>query len=292
MRKYKRKYLEIAIKKNKTSYSDSLLIIRELRFSSLFTFCFALLFFVYSLLNKEQISKLAIITADTIFNHEVIFSPAYYYFVCLLILVIITFVMFLIANLLRCFLKSDITKKLYRIFKMYDLTTFVMAILVSINFIIMFIITPVTIDGNSMKNTLNSDDKVLIWHYGYKPENDDIIIFDAESIGYKGEFFVKRIVSSPNDILTIEKNARSLEYYSLYCNDNLIEDELTIEEWNNITGFNEEKKEFILPEDKYLIMGDNRDASFDGRSFGLIDEKDILGKVIIRYYPFNKIGLL
>ena len=41
-------------------------------------------------------------------------------------------------------------------------------------------------------------------------------------------------------------------------------------------------------------MGDNREKSLDSRyeSVGLVDEKDIMGKVMIRLFPFNKIGIV
>ena len=48
----------------------------------------------------------------------------------------------------------------------------------------------------------------------------------------------------------------------------------------------------IIPEGEIFAMGDNREKSLDSRyeDVGLVNEKDIMGKVMIRLYPFNKIG--
>ena len=50
----------------------------------------------------------------------------------------------------------------------------------------------------------------------------------------------------------------------------------------------------VVPEGKVFAMGDNREKSLDSRyeSVGLVDEKDIMGKVMIRLFPFNKIGIV
>ena len=50
--------------------------------------------------------------------------------------------------------------------------------------------------------------------------------------------------------------------------------------------------DIIIPENKIFAMGDNREKSLDSRyeEVGLVKEKDIMGKVMIRLFPFNKIG--
>ena len=46
-----------------------------------------------------------------------------------------------------------------------------------------------------------------------------------------------------------------------------------------------------IPKDMYLVLGDNRTNSSDSRTFGLVKKSDIIGKVNIRIYPFNKIKI-
>jgi signal peptidase I len=46
-----------------------------------------------------------------------------------------------------------------------------------------------------------------------------------------------------------------------------------------------------IPEGKYLMIGDNRDGSFDGRFWGLIERKDIVGKAWLRFWPPSRLGM-
>ena len=51
---------------------------------------------------------------------------------------------------------------------------------------------------------------------------------------------------------------------------------------------NANPKTNVIPKDKYLVLGDNREVSKDSRSFGLIDKDQIVGKVSFRFWPFNE----
>jgi signal peptidase I len=46
-----------------------------------------------------------------------------------------------------------------------------------------------------------------------------------------------------------------------------------------------------LGEHEYYVMGDNRDVSLDSRTFGPVPLDSIIGEVLLRFYPFDQIGM-
>ncbi len=48
----------------------------------------------------------------------------------------------------------------------------------------------------------------------------------------------------------------------------------------------------VIPDDMYLVLGDNRGDSLDSRNFGLISKKDIIGKPFLRIWPINKFKVI
>ena len=135
-----------------------------------------------------------------------------------------------------------------------------------------FIITPVRVDGDSMKNTLKNGDILLLYKLSCI-NRFDIIVLDEEK---DNEKIIKRVIGMPGETVAIKKG-------KIYINDKVIDDEYAYGEtsdYNKVT----------LRDNEYFILGDNRLISKDSRYFGPIKENEIKGKIVFRLFPFTKIG--
>lgn len=151
-------------------------------------------------------------------------------------------------------------------------------------FIITQFIRPTLVRGESMYPTLEENDYLIINRMAYKigePKDGDIIVFSTELLQEDGDRkdLVKRIIGVGGDHIKIENS-------KVYVNDKLI-DEPYIHD-----NYTEGNIDIVVPKGKIFAMGDNREKSLDSRyeDVGLVNEKDIMGKVMIRLFPFNKIG--
>lgn len=156
-----------------------------------------------------------------------------------------------------------------------------------------FIGTSYTVSGESMHPTFEDKDKVIVSKISKTLnhiDSGDVIIFHANS---KSDY-IKRLIGKPGDTVKYKKD-------QLYINDKKVKEpylsenkkykngKYLTEDFNSKTlnGANGKAK---IPEDKYLVLGDNRQNSNDSRykDVGLIDKKQIVGKVMFRYWHFDK----
>lgn len=135
-----------------------------------------------------------------------------------------------------------------------------------------FIITPVRVDGDSMKNTLKNGDILLLYKLG-SINRLDIIVLDEEK---DNEKIIKRVIGLPGETVAIKKG-------KIYINDKVIDDEYAY-------GETSDYDKVTLADDEYFILGDNRLISKDSRYFGPIKKSEIKGKIVFRLFPFTKIG--
>lgn len=152
--------------------------------------------------------------------------------------------------------------------------------------IITSVVKPTVVKGISMNPTLVENDYLIIYKLAYKseiPKFKDIVVFesDLKQENGKEKDLVKRIIGVPGDHIVVKDGEVYLNEKQLsesYIND----------------GYTDGQVDLVVPKGKVFAMGDNRLNSMDSRSqeVGLVDMKDILGKVVVRLYPFNKVGTL
>ncbi|MEG0855392.1 MAG: signal peptidase I [Terrisporobacter sp.] len=160
----------------------------------------------------------------------------------------------------------------------------VFALAIVFAFVITQFIKPTLVRGDSMYSTLEEGDYLIINRMSYKfgePEPGDIIVFESDLQQEDGtsKDLVKRVIGVGGDSVKIENSKVYVNGKEL--NEPYIHNEIT-----------EGDIDTVIPKGKVFVLGDNREISLDSRydSVGFIADEDILGKVIIRLYPFNKVG--
>ena len=157
-----------------------------------------------------------------------------------------------------------------------------------------FFVRVCRVDGPSMNNTLIHNEILITSNIAYKPQQNDIIVFHQtnEQRNVFNEPIVKRVIATEGHFVKIDFE-NSIVYVS---EDDVFDasDILDESEYVFIDGgrfYMNGTMETYVPEGKIFVMGDNRNHSSDSRSesIGLVDTRRVLGKVVLRIFPFEKI---
>ncbi len=174
-----------------------------------------------------------------------------------------------------------------------------------------FVLVNAKVPTGSMENTIMTGDRLFglrLAYWNEDPQRGDVVIFHYPTALVLGEdtLYIKRIIGLPGERVVI-RNAK------IYINGNPVplEEPYLKEEWTVRTG----DYVFEVPENAYLMLGDNRNSSEDARlweeaaresfaeagreitdaeakSLVYVQRQEILGKAWLRYWPTDHIGIL
>ncbi|MBN2268348.1 MAG: signal peptidase I [Acholeplasmataceae bacterium] len=183
-------------------------------------------------------------------------------------------------------------------FEFLDWFTFLSISMMSIFMIFMFFLLPSDVSQTSMYPTFEDGDRILIYHYAYEAQKDDIVVIKMTTENYPRvlgvvddqTYFVKRVVGVPGDLLTFELSYG--DYYQILINGEVHKN--LYGEIYYIKAYQKEDLEGdlwdgIVPVGQYIVFGDNQDGSQDSRLFGPVYSEDIMGKVIYKMWPLGGI---
>lgn len=166
-----------------------------------------------------------------------------------------------------------------------------------------FIIINATVPTGSMENTIMTGDRLIGFRMSYMfsdPERGDIVIFKYpldEELTY-----IKRIIGLPGETVTITNGkiqVKDTETGEVIVEE--LEEEYIKDEWTS----KNESYTFVIPKDRYLMLGDNRNFSADARDWQAnvasnpelyedediiyVHEDKILGKALFTYWSDFKL---
>ena len=180
--------------------------------------------------------------------------------------------------------EASAQKRLRSVFEWTE--TVVMAIvLVAVFFT--FVVRVITVDGGSMQPTYYDGDRVLVSAIGEPAEQGDVVIV----VNVLEDPIIKRVIATEGQVVDFDP----------------VQQEVTVDGntvpgarfgiENGITGVLDVPGRYLefpqrVPEGCVFVLGDNRQFSTDSRfvEVGMIDRRNILGKVVFNIFPFSKLG--
>ncbi len=162
------------------------------------------------------------------------------------------------------------------------------------------------VEGTSMETVLTQNDRLIVEKTGrtwasvtrqpYIPKRYEVVVFNIseEYIDQASEKqFVKRVIGLPGERVVVKDQVTRV-YNATHPTGIAVDDELGTYLERKVTTVaeagpdTEENIDLVVPPGQVFVMGDNRGESFDSREMGPIDSNMIVGKMTVRFAPFNR----
>ena len=197
----------------------------------------------------------------------------------------------------RSVVKKKKQDKLYK-----ELIEWIKAIIFAVVLVFLlrtFLYSPFLVDGNSMLPNFENGERVIVNVFTYRfnePKFGDVIVLNVPE---ENKRFIKRVIGVPGDKVELRED-------QLFINEQLVEEPYLAEaiasrkEYGESYNGQGERYNFpnsritdnIVPEDYYFVLGDNRGDSTDSRYIGYVHKDEIIGRVDLILWPFDKISIV
>ena len=142
-----------------------------------------------------------------------------------------------------------------------------------------FLIQPFYVKGASMEPNFFNNEYLVIDEISYRfkdPTRGEIIVFRYPRD--PKQYFIKRIIGLPGEKIEVKEG-------SVFIDDVKLDES----EYLSLGLKTDKDNIWVLKDNEYFMLGDNRNYSLDSRSFGPVDEKYMIGRAWVRGWPFNRI---
>lgn len=142
------------------------------------------------------------------------------------------------------------------------------------------------IPSGSMKPTLQINDRLIVDKISYhivNPHRGDILVFTPPEKVINQEnsrdAFVKRLIGLPGEKVEVKLG-------QVYINNQPLAETYIAQQPDYTWGPK------IVPPNSYLVLGDNRNSSYDSHVWGFVERDRIIGKAAVRFWPLGRMGSL
>lgn len=195
----------------------------------------------------------------------------------------------------------------------FSLIIFVFFVVIGTLFLNTYVIRSYNVVGASMENTLHGKDRLIVnraavslSHFlgkPYVPKRGQIIVFlNGDASGpltcgvettIRDQYIIKRVIAFPGERVTVKDNILTV-YNNEHPEGFHPDDQTRKSDFDGPKKQTSGEVDMIVPDDEIFVAGDNREGthSYDSRyGLGTIPYCRIIGPVLLRLYPFNKIRL-
>jgi signal peptidase I len=170
------------------------------------------------------------------------------------------------------------------LYSLWEIFEVVAVAVIVVLFVRTFLIQPFLVSGASMEPNFSSGDYLLIDEISYRfrePQRGEVAVFHYP--GDESVYYIKRIIGLPSERLVLRNGSITI-FNKEYPNG------FTLEENYLPPGLKTSgDKEVVLKDNEYFVLGDNRNYSYDSRSWGNLSKAEIVGLVRLRLWPFNEV---
>ncbi len=148
----------------------------------------------------------------------------------------------------------------------------------------LFVAQPFVVNGASMEPTFENGDYLIINEISYHlgdPARGDVVVLRYPKDPNK--FFIKRVIGLPGETVTI----RSGKIFIMKGDETIELTESYVKNMGNGGNMSLE-----LQAEEYFVMGDNRPASSDSRTWGALPRGNVIGTPLLRLFPVAELQFL
>jgi len=148
-----------------------------------------------------------------------------------------------------------------------------------------FLFQPFFVKGQSMEPTFQNSDYLIVDEISYKfraPGRGEVVVFKYPND--VTQRFIKRIIGLPQE--TVEIKDGKVVIYPTNGSKFVLNEKAYFPGGIYTSG----DMKVTLGKDEYFVLGDNRSASYDSRRFGILPKSDIIGRVVLRAWPFASVS--
>ncbi len=167
----------------------------------------------------------------------------------------------------------------------WDLVRFIIIAVLIVLPIRMLVAQPFIVSGSSMFPTFKDNQYLIVDQISYKfeePNRGDVVIFRYPLDPSK--FFIKRAIGLPNETVSMKSGVITItktDGTTFVLDEPYLESDRESRDTMSVT----------LGDDEYFVMGDNRIASSDSRTWGVLPRKNMVGKAMLRLLPVDTLGV-